>query len=122
MARIIIVDDEPDLLIFLSRELRDLDYEVETALSGEEAIERIKANRPHLMLLDINMPGMGGLETLKKAKEIDPHLAVVMVSAVAEEDIAKEAMKMGAHDYIKKPIDLEYLKLVVTTKIVDLIG
>ncbi len=122
MARIIIVDDEPDLLIFLSRELRDLDYEVETALSGEEAIERIKANRPHLMLLDINMPGMGGLETLKKAKEIDPHLAVVMVSAVAEEDIAKEAMKMGAHDYIKKPIDLEYLQLVVTTKIVDLIG
>ncbi len=122
MARIIIVDDEPDLLIFLSRELRELDYEVETALSGEEAIERIKANRPHLMLLDINMPGMGGLETLKKAKEIDPHLAVVMVSAVAEENIAKEAMKMGAHDYIKKPIDLDYLQLVVTTKIVDLIG
>ena len=65
MARILIVDDEVDVLIFLARELRDQDYEVETAPSGEEAIEKIKANRPHLMLLDINMPGMGGLETRK---------------------------------------------------------
>ena len=122
MARILIVDDEVDVLIFLARELRDQDYEVETAPSGEEAIEKIKANRPHLMLLDINMPGMGGLETLKKAKEIDPHLAVVMVTAVAEEDIAKDAIKMGAYDYIQKPIDLDYLNLVVMTKIVDLTG
>ncbi|HBK80485.1 MAG TPA: two-component system response regulator [Nitrospinae bacterium] len=122
MARILIVDDEVDVLIFLARELRDQDYEVETAPSGEEAIEKIKANRPHLMLLDINMPGMGGLETLKKAKEIDPHLAVVMVTAVAEEDIAKDAIKMGAYDYIQKPIDLDHLNLVVMTKIVDLTG
>ena len=119
---ILIVDDEVDVLIFLARELRDQDYEVETAPSGEEAIEKIKANRPHLMLLDINMPGMGGLETLKKAKEIDPHLAVVMVTAVAEEDIAKDAIKMGAYDYIQKPIDLDHLNLVVMTKIVDLTG
>ena len=68
------------------------------------------------------MPGMNGIETLKKAKEIDPRLAVVMVTAVAEEDIARDAMKMGAHDYIRKPVDLNYLNLVVMTKIVDLTG
>ena len=122
MARILIVDDEEEVLVLLSKELRDRDYEVDTALSGEEALEKIKENRPHLMLLDIRMPGMDGVETLKKAKEIDPRLAVVMVTAVAEEDIAKDAIKMGAHDYITKPIDLNYLNLVVMTKIVDLIG
>ena len=122
MARILIVDDEEEVLVLLSKELRDRDYEVDTALSGEEALEKIKENRPHLMLLDIRMPGMDGVETLKKAREIDPRLAVVMVTAVAEEDIAKDAIKMGAHDYITKPIDLNYLNLVVMTKIVDLIG
>ena len=122
MARILIVDDEAEVLDFLAEELRDRDYEVETALTGEEAIEKIKASRPHLMLLDITMPGMNGIETLKKAKEIDPRLAVVMVTAVAEEDIARDAMKMGAHDYIRKPVDLNYLNLVVMTKIVDLTG
>jgi DNA-binding NtrC family response regulator len=122
MARILIVDDEAEVLDFLAEELRDRDYEVETALTGEEAIEKIKENRPHLMLLDITMPGMNGIETLKKAKEIDPRLAVVMVTAVAEEDIARDAMKMGAHDYIRKPVDLNYLNLVVMTKIVDLTG
>ena len=122
MSKILLVDDEPGVLKFLSVELAKRGYEVETALSGEEAIEKIKETNPVLMLLDIQMPGMGGIETLRQAKEIDPHLGVVMVTAVNEEEIAQEAIKLGAHDYITKPIDFNYLNLVVMTKIVDLAG
>lgn len=122
MDRILLVDDEPGALNFLSTELAKRGYEVETAASGEEAIEKIKQTHPLLMLLDIRMPGMGGIETLRQAKALDPNLGVIMVTAVNEEDIAQEAVKLGAHDYITKPIDFNYLNLVVMTKIVDLAG
>ena len=107
MARILIVDDEEDVVNFIAKEFTKRDYEVETALSGEEAIEKVKETRPHLMLLDIRMPGMGGIAALRQAKEFDPHLGV---------------MELGAHDYVTKPIDFNYLNLTVMTKIVDLVG
>ena len=122
MSRILVVDDEKDVLEFLSDQFTQKGYEVDTAENGIKAIEKIKENRPHLMLLDMRMPGMNGIETLKQAKEIDPNVGVIMVTAVHEEDIAKEAMDCGAHDYVTKPIDLNYLNLTVMTKIVDLIG
>ena len=122
MDRILLVDDEPGALRFLSAELSKRGYDVETATTGEEAIEKIKKSHPLLMLLDIRMPGMGGIETLRQARALDPNLGVIMVTAVNEEDIAQEAMKLGAHDYITKPIDFNYLNLVVMTKIVDLAG
>lgn len=122
MDRILLVDDEPGALNFLSVELAKRGYEVETAASGEEAIEKIKQTHPLLMLLDIRMPGMGGIETLKQAKKLDSNLGIIMVTAVNEEEIAQEAIKLGAHDYITKPIDFNYLNLVVMTKIVDLAG
>ncbi len=122
MARILIVDDEEDVVNFLAKEFTKRDYEVETALSGEEAIEKVKETRPHLMLLDIRMPGMGGIAALRQAKEFDPHLGVIMTTAVHDEEIAKRSMKLGAHDYVTKPIDFNYLNLTVMTKIVDLVG
>ncbi|MFC1491580.1 response regulator [Nitrospinota bacterium] len=122
MAKILVVDDEQDLLDFMKPALEKKGYEVETASSGEEALEKVKEHRPHLMLLDIRMPGMGGIETLKQAKEIDPRLGVIMVTAVHDEEVAKRAMEFGAHDYVTKPIDFNYLNLTVMTKIVDLLG
>lgn len=122
LPRILVVDDEKDIVDFLSVELARRDFEVDTALSGEEAIEKIKANRPHLMLLDIRMPGMGGIEALRRAKEIDPRIGVIMVTAVHDEETAKRAVSLGAHDYITKPIDFNYLNLVVMTKIIDMLG
>ena len=122
LPRILIVDDEKDVVDFLAAELSRREFDVDTALSGEEAVEKIKANRPHLMLLDVRMPGMGGLETLRQAKALDPKIGVIMVTAVHEEDIAKSAMTLGAHDYITKPIDFNYLNMVVLTKIIDMLG
>jgi DNA-binding response OmpR family regulator len=122
LPRVLIVDDEKDVVEFLAAELARREFSVETAFSGEEAIEKMKAHRPHLMLLDVRMPGMGGIETLRQAKGIDPALGVIMVTAVHDEEIAKSAMTLGAHDYITKPIDFNYLNMVVMTKIIDMLG
>ena len=122
LPRILVVDDERDVVDFLASELARREFAVETALSGEEAIEKMKAHRPHLLLLDIRMPGMGGIEVLRQAKQIDPTVGVIMVTAVHEEDIAKSAMALGAHDYITKPIDFNYLNMAVMTKIIQMLG
>lgn len=119
MSRILVVDDEEDVLEFLSDEFASRGYEVDTANNGARAIEKLIEYKPHLMLLDMRMPGMSGIETLKQAKEINPNVSVIMVTAVHDEDVAKEAMNCGAKDYITKPIDLTYLNLTVIAKIED---
>ncbi len=122
MARILVVDDEPQVLEFLQTELTAQYHEVETALDGREAIEKVKTHHPHLMLLDVNMPKMGGMETLYEAKKINPRLVVVLVTAIAQIDIASRAIQAGADDYITKPVDLEDLNRILTTKICELLG
>ncbi|MFQ5693094.1 MAG: response regulator, partial [Nitrospinota bacterium] len=77
---------------------------------------------PHLVLLDIRMPGMGGVETLKKIKEFDSQIGVIMVTAVHDEEMAKRTMEHGAYDYVTKPIDFNYLNLVVFAKIAEVLG
>ncbi len=122
MARILVVDDEADVLEFFQTELTTQYHEVETALNGREAIEKMKTHRPHLMLLDVKMPVMGGFETLAEAKKINPRLIVVLVTAIAQIDIASRAIQHGADDYITKPVDLEKLNRIMTTKISELLG
>ena len=125
MARILVVDDEPQVLEFLQTELIAQHHEVETALNGREAIEKMKTHRPHLMLLDIVMPEKDGFQTLNEAKKINPRLIVVLVTAMAQDtaiDIAGRTVQQGADDYITKPIDLEKLNCILTTKISELLG
>lgn len=122
MARILIVDDEPDLLGFLSEELRKRGHEADTALSGEEAIQRIQGNRPDLILLDIRMQGMGGLETLKRVHGLDPDIGVVIVTAIRDDRLAEEALKLGVRDYVTKPVDFAHLEMVVRARSADLGG
>ena len=74
------------------------------------------------MILDISMPGMSGIDTLKGIKEVDPRVGVIMVTAVADQEVAKKAIGLGAYDYITKPMDLNYLETVVIVKIIDLLG
>ena len=93
-------------------------YDVIMANNGEDAIEKAKNEKPDAMLLDIRMPGMEGTEVLKRIREFDKDIGIVMVTAVKEEQVGKEALKAGADEYITKPIDFNYLE---TTLLVDLI-
>lgn len=118
-GKILIVDDEEVVCDFLSRFLGKEGYEeIETAETGEEALEKIKKSPPKLVLLDIRLPGMDGVETLEKIKEFNKDIGVIMITGFPDIQIAKEAMAKGAYDYIVKPFDLAYLKLSVLTKVV----
>jgi DNA-binding NtrC family response regulator len=112
-TRILIVDDELIMRQSLAGWLELDGYQVETAGSGEDALEKMKETRFDILLLDIKMEGMSGLEALKHVKETDPDVAVVMITAYGSISTAIEAMKGGAHDYLLKPFDPEQLGLLI---------
>lgn len=120
--KILIVDDEIETCKFLGAFLEPLGYQIITALNGEEALEKIKSEEPHLMLLDIRMPEMDGIEVPEHAKTLNPRMGIIMITAVQDEDIARQAIADGAHDYITKPIDLDYLESSVMVKMTDILG
>lgn len=122
MPRMLIVDDEAEVLDELSEVFSEYGYEIETAQNGADGIEKVKSYRPHVMLLDVRMPGLDGIEALKLAKDVDPGIGVIMVTAVADQDEAKRAMEIGAFDYITKPIDLNYLRTSVVVKMINMLG
>ncbi len=110
---ILIVDDEVPILNSLSKILEDEGYEVTVAKSGAEALKLMTAEPPDLMLLDIWMPEMDGLETLRRAREQAPRLPVMMMSGHGSIETAVKAIKLGAYDYIEKPLSLENVTLRV---------
>lgn len=107
--RILVVDDEPVVRNSLREWLTDEGFDVDTAESGTVALEKVRDETFHLMLLDIKMPGMDGVEVLKRSKEVRPELPVVMMTAYATVETAVEAMKLGALDYFMKPFDPDTL-------------
>ncbi len=111
--KILCVDDEPLNLELLEAYLIPEGYEVFKAADGHSAIQMVEAVKPHVVLLDIMMPGIGGIDTLKEIKKIDPHVGVIMVTALEDDEVAKCALELGAFDYVTKPIDFEHLKTVV---------
>ncbi len=118
MSKILIVDDELKACELLKRFLESKEYDVIVTNNGEDAIEKTKSEKPDAMLLDIRMPGMEGTEVLKRVREFDKDVGIIMVTAVKDEAIGKKALKSGADEYITKPIDFNYLE---TTLLVDLI-
>ncbi len=112
-ASILIVDDEVSILNSLSSILEDEGYEVSVAKSGVEAIKACAMNPPELMMLDIWMPEMDGLETLRRLRELVPHTQVMMMSGHGSIETAVRAIKLGAYDYIEKPLSLENVTLRV---------
>lgn len=121
MSKVLVVDDEPEAVELLVEFLSSKGYEVLTATSGEEALRRVKEDRPHLVLLDIRMPKMSGLDVLRRIREIDAEMGVIMVTAVNEEDVGRQALELGAFDYIVKPLDLKYLERSLWYKITTML-
>jgi len=117
MMKILVVDDEEQICELLDKFLSQEGYQVITAATGEEALEKLEEESPQLVLLDIRMPGMGGIECLRKIKEKNEKIGVIMTTAVGDTDTIKEAISLGVNDYILKPIDLDYLgKLIISWK------
>ena len=110
---ILIVDDEVPILNSLSKILEDEGYEVTVAKSGAEALKLMTTEPPDLLLLDIWMPEMDGLETLRRAREQAPRLPMMMMSGHGSIETAVKAIKLGAYDYIEKPLSLENVTLRV---------
>jgi YesN/AraC family two-component response regulator len=100
--KILVVDDDTDILLLTL----DPMGAVAEASNGREALEKVKALKPDLMLLDVDMPEINGLEVLLAARKIDPRLQVVMLTAEADLAVAKKALDLGARSYITKPFDM----------------
>ncbi len=111
--RILVVDDEESVREVLRRILELGGYEVIVAANGSQALELVTKQNPDLMLLDLRMPGKSGMEVLKEMKADYPDVAVIVVTAVDEVDIAIEAIRNGAYDYLHKPFDANVLIISV---------
>lgn len=119
--RMLVVDDEEEICDFLKSFFEDREFIVETAHSGTQAIEKARKFGPHVILLDIQMPEMDGLKALKVIKEENPKTKVIMVTAVETQEKIEESMRLGADNYITKPLSLEYLENDVQEKLSGLI-
>jgi len=113
MHKLLVVDDESDICDFVKTFFKDRGFHVLTALNGEEALSVAKKERPDLVLLDIKMKGMDGLAALRHIKEFDRSIKIIMVTALEDQDKIHEAYKLGACDYITKPLILDYLEQAV---------
>lgn len=103
VIRILIVDDEPAIRRALRAPLVELGFQVTEASRGEEALQNLRAAGHDVVLLDVNMPGLGGIETLRRIREVSPRLPVLMLTVRDQEEDKVEALDLGADDYITKP-------------------
>lgn len=108
-AKILLVDDEKDFVDTLSQRLEVRDFIVSTAMSGEEALKHLEENNEDVVILDVQMPGKDGIETLREIKNIRPLAEVIMLTGHATVKTAIEGMKLGAFDYLMKPTDTDEL-------------
>ncbi|HEX8456588.1 MAG TPA: sigma-54 dependent transcriptional regulator [Pyrinomonadaceae bacterium] len=113
MAHILIVDDEQGMRQLLSLVFGRAGHQVRAAENGRRAVEMLRESAADLIVSDVRMPDMGGIELLRAARELVPDVAVVMMTAFATVETAREAFKLGADDFIQKPFDVDELKLIV---------
>ncbi|HYG99716.1 MAG TPA: sigma-54 dependent transcriptional regulator [Terriglobales bacterium] len=113
-TRVLIVDDDGSMAKYLQSYLARRNFDVSTAVSGEEAIRMFRVYDPTLVLLDLAMPGMNGIETLERMKQIKPDVSVIMLSAQSSPELIFKASKLGADDYIAKPFEPKELDIRIT--------
>ncbi|GKT08852.1 response regulator [Desulforhabdus sp. TSK] len=111
MARykVLLVDDEEELVRALAERLEIRQLECEVALNGEEALRMVEDNPPHVILLDLKMPGMDGMEVLRRVKKSHPEIQVVVLTGHGSESDEQIVRRLGAIDYLQKPVDIREL-------------
>ena len=117
LARILIVDDEDVVLKSCLRILQKLDYEVETAYSGQTALDLMEKKQYDIVLTDLMMPGMDGMQLLEEIKNRYPEVIVIIFTGFATVETARQALKAGAFDYIPKPFTPEELRTVIVNAV-----
>jgi len=113
LGRILVVDDEAPVREVLTEYFTTEGYAVEGAGSGAEALTVVRGGRADLVLLDVRMPGLDGVQVLRKIREINEDVPVIMVTANEDVGLAKETLRLGAFDYVAKPFDFDYLDRAV---------
>ncbi len=103
--RILVADDDPDILGYFRAIIQDPRYELCLVPNGARAIEEAKNNKIDLAFLDINMPEMGGIETLTRWKKLQPRTQIVMISSYSDGNLVREAIEKGAYTYLFKPLN-----------------
>ncbi len=107
--KVLLVDDETDFVVPLSKRLRKRNLEVYSATSGQEALDFLSQSVCDVVVLDVKMPGMDGIETLRRIKEVAPSVEVIMLTGHANVEVAIKGMELGAFDYLMKPVDIDDL-------------
>ncbi len=107
--KVLLVDDEEDFVHTLVKRLTRRKLEVRSALSGKDALKSISENAPDVIVLDVKMPDMDGIETLKQIKALCPSTEVIMLTGHANVEVAIRGMELGAFDYLMKPIEIDEL-------------
>src|SRR3954462_9689606 len=114
MSKLLLIDDETDVQYSFQRIFDSPEIELTTASSGEEGLKLIPKIKPDLVLMDIRMGGISGMETLRRIRQIDSKLLVILMTAYGTTQTTIEAMKLGAYDYLLKPFDVPRLKEIVS--------
>ena len=112
-ARILVIDDDAKVVDLLMLRLREEGYGVLGALTGDAGVKLAIASRPDLVMLDLTLPGMPGIDVLKHLRTINPTIKVIVVSGNINPALAREALELGAFAYVDKPFDIGYLKRVI---------
>jgi len=112
--KVLLVDDEEEFVKTLAERIEMRNLKSDVALSGESALEIMDENLPDVMVLDLKMPGIDGLEVLRRTKKVYPGVQIIMLTAHGSKKDEQEARRLGAFEYLKKPVDLETLMRTIT--------
>jgi|ERR671918_1792363 two-component system nitrogen regulation response regulator NtrX len=117
LGRVLVVDDEPHVGALVRDVLTELGYAVKHVIGGAEALELVPVFEPNVVLLDLTMPGMSGVEVLERLRRDHPRLPVVIISGNQDVDIARRTLGNGAFDYIQKPFDIAVMARIVAAAV-----
>ena len=112
--KLLLVDDEEEFVKALSERMEMRDLKSDVSLSGEQALKTMDENLPDVMVLDLKMPGMDGMEVLRRAKKAYPGVQIIMLTGHGSEKDEKEARRLGVFEYLQKPVEFEKLMRIVT--------